>query len=435
MISHWPQCRFSVRVVCIACVIAIVGCSPEPISTTVETTSTPALVNASPSTRAATVIPSSVNPSELTSTPIAAPFALGFRLIAHHNLNNRGANGGLALAGHCAYVGSRGGESAVAVVDVADPARPALAGKLSFTGTPTELRAVNDLALLIVTTSSPNALHTFDIRDCLHPARLGEVALPSAPHEFFLWRDPRQRTRVLAYVAMFSSHDGLHMVDVSDPKKPRLLLAWSVPGLSGLLHSIALSDDGRRAYISGWSGGFLLADTSELAEAKANPQIRLIGKLGYAANTTHSAVRVPGRALVILTDEIYSCPFGWLRVVDVANESRPKVAGEFRLSENTTNPCAAGTFTAHNPLPFHDLVMLTWYNGGVIALDIADATHPRLAAQYRVEGERFWSYPLVQNGLIYVASIEGGLYVLAYEGAHAEQVRSVTLAEGNANDQ
>src|SRR5262249_32689553 len=143
--------------------------------------------------------------------------------------------------------------------------------------------------------------------------------------------------------------------------------------------------------------------------------------------------RVPGRELVILTDEIYSCPFGWLRLVGVADESRPKVVGEFRLPENTPSSCSAGTFTAHNPLAFHDLVLLTWYNGGVIALDIADAAHPRLAGQYRVEGERFWSYPIVQNGLIYVASIEGGLYILSYEGPHAEQIRALKLAEGNAN--
>ncbi len=427
---HWLS-----WIISLVCITAVIGCTQELPATALAPTSTPALVSTLPPTLAPITTPGLVSTRTPTAVvaPTAAISASGFRLIAHHNLNGRAANGGLALAGRCAYVGSRGGESAVAIVDVSNPTRPVLAGKLSFNGIPTELRASADLGLLIVTTSGADGLHTFDIRDCLHPARLGEVALPSSPHEFFLWRDPQRPMRILAYVAMFSSRDGLHVVDLSDPKRPTLILTWTVPNLSGLLHSIALSDDGRRAYISYWSGGFLLADTSELAEARANPHMRLIGKLGYAPAATHSAVRVPGRSWLILTDEIYSCPFGWLRVVDVSDETRPMVKGEFRLPENTANPCSAGTFSAHDPLPFHDLVVLTWYSGGVLALDIADATQPRLVAQYRVEGERFWSYPIVQNGLIYVASIEGGLYVLSYEGPRAEQIRSVRFAEGNAN--
>ena len=58
-------------------------------------------------------------------------------------------------------------------------------------------------------------------------------------------------------------------------------------------------------------------------------------------------------------------------------------------------PDAGGTWTAHNPLPLGDLLLLTWYDAGLLAIDISDAAQPRLGAQFRVEGERFWSYPIL----------------------------------------
>ena len=91
-------------------------------------------------------------------------------------------------------------------------------------------------------------------------------------------------------------------------------------------------------------------------------------------------------------------------------------------------------FTTHNPLPFHDFVLVTWYSGGLVMVDIKDATQPHLLAQYRTRyGEQFWSYPIVKDGLIYVVSIEGGLYVFAYNGPDAEQLYATKWAEGNVN--
>jgi hypothetical protein len=358
----------------------------------------------------------------------------GFRLVSHPSPGRNRANGGLAIARNCVYMGSRSNNQ-VEIVDISDASHPQPSASLAIPGTSTaiELRTNAERNLLVVATGSIDALHLYDIHDCLKPVHLSEVRLPSAPHEFYLWRDPANPARLLAYVAMFTSANGLHVVDLSNPAQPIALLTWGVPALSGLLHSISLADDGRRAYIAYWSGGLLIADTTDLAMGLSHPQIRLLGKLAYAPMSTHSAVRIPGRSLLALTDEIYACPFGWLHVVDSADPAQPRIAGEFRLPENRATPCAGGTWTAHNPLPLRDLLLLTWYDAGLLAIDTSDAAHPRLGAQFRVEGERFWSYPIIRDGLIYVASIEGGLYILAYDGPRAEEVGSVAFAEGNAN--
>ena len=35
-----------------------------------------------------------------------------------------------------------------------------------------------------------------------------------------------------------------------------------------------------------------------------------------------------------------------------------------------------------------------------------------------------WSYPIIQDGLIYVVDLRNGLYVLKYSGAFASEVRA-----------
>jgi hypothetical protein len=352
-------------------------------------------------------------------------------------LDLHGSTGGLAIADHCAYVGTRANENALWVLDIAQPSKPLLASKvvLGDVGAPIELRALAELGLLLAITEGHNHLFVFDIHDCRAPQRLSAFTLLPSPHEFFVWHDPRQPRRVLVYVTLFNGYNGLQVIDLSEPQAPQLRLTWFMPNTTGLLHSISLADDGRRAYLSNWGGGLYVADTGELVDGIDNPQIRLLGVSSYERVSTHSAVRAPNRSLLVVTDEIYVCPFGWLRLVDIAEETDPHIVGEFRLPENADGTCdGSGLFSAHNPLPFRDFVLATWYSDGLVMVDITDATQPRLLAQYRTRsGEQFWSYPIVKNGLIYVVSLEGGLYVFTYEGPYAEQLYATKWAEGNVN--
>jgi hypothetical protein len=43
------------------------------------------------------------------------------------------------------------------------------------------------------------------------------------------------------------------------------------------------------------------------------------------------------------------------------------------------------------------------------------------------------SYPIIKDGLIYVADVRNGLYVLRYTGPHADEVDGLTFLEGNSN--
>ena len=44
-----------------------------------------------------------------------------------------------------------------------------------------------------------------------------------------------------------------------------------------------------------------------------------------------------------------------------------------------------------------------------------------------------WSYPVIQDGLIYVIDVRNGLYILKYAGPFEKEISSVDFLEGNSN--
>ena len=44
-----------------------------------------------------------------------------------------------------------------------------------------------------------------------------------------------------------------------------------------------------------------------------------------------------------------------------------------------------------------------------------------------------WSYPVIEDGLIYIVDLRNGLYILKYNGPYAQEVDSVGFLEGNSN--
>jgi hypothetical protein len=381
--------------------------------------------------------------------------------VGHDNLGSRGLNSALALADHCAYVGSRG-QAAIEIVDVADPAHPHSVGTIPGRPVTTtrELRTVADRKLLVVLSYSlgRGGVNRLDLYrwqgDCAQPTAAGSYDFGGrAPHELYLWQQAGG-DRLLLFTTMFSGGAGdLQVVDASDPASPRLAGTWAPP--IGILHSIALSDDGRRAFLSLWTGGLLVADASQFTTGQPNPQLSLLTPPAavlrpLGGGNVHSAVPLPGRDLVIVTDERYppAC-HGPARLVDVSNPAQPRAVSMLTVPEEGSANCAGpvATYTSHNPTPVGDLAFVSWYSSGLQVFDVANPSQPVRLAQFRPQaveaGTRdpqlgatatlTWSYPIVRDGLVYVADINQGLYVLRYQGPHQEQLEQVAFAEGNSN--
>jgi hypothetical protein len=251
------------------------------------------------------------------------------------------------------------------------------------------------------------------------------------------------------------------------------------------MHSISVSDDGTRAYVSGWDYGFYELDTSLMANPVggrvgiAHPVA--LGKVDYG-HDVHSVARVPGRPYAVGQEDYanagHGCPFGIMRTADISDPANPKVVGQFTIPENDPTTCGTknGTFSAHNQTVFPHVALMSWYAGGLRAIDLNDPAHPYEDGVFvpkpdftpTLRDERFffpatcptgpvdpnrplptdtkvgcstaprwtgamWSYPVVQRGLIYVVDIDLGLYILRYTGPHAVEVARASFVEGNSS--
>jgi hypothetical protein len=448
-----------------------------------------------------------------TSATPATPGNL--TLIGHSTLGDRGDNAALAIDGNCAYVGYRGynlvsakSQRGVGIVDISDPTNPVLLGNLSGTiimgSTPRELRAdpiTHRLYVMFYSSSQPytpvtafeNGFLVYDITDCQHPVQIGQYDMGQIkPHEFYLWEDPARPGRTILYVSEPFYAPTLRVLDFTDASNPKLVTVFDegVPAVSlneaqnsylgNYVHSMTVSPDGRTLHLAYWDAGYMIADSSMIADDLPAAVIRPVtpaplalsyamdnGPLGEGGNT-HSAMQIPGQPnYALLVDEAYNgiggCPYGWMHIVDISNpiDLRGKEVATFKMPENDASFCANtahdGTWTSHNPTITHSLALTPWHADGLVVVDISNPLQPSMAAQYlpdvtnaslvpakvtnqaELQAELgsypvlFWSYPIVKDGLVYVVDIRNGLFVFKYDGPHQDELDNTVFLEGNSN--
>jgi hypothetical protein len=430
--------------------------------------------------------------------------------VGHSPLLNRGMNAAPAVKGDYAYVGSRTDgthlNSGVLVVNVSRPSRPRVVGEIGPPNegnpgeTSRELRIWPRQNLLMVLNHGCSELihrcvggqavrstiRFYDIsgRNAARPELVSTFlpsrSRPQVPHEFFLWVDPDDPKRALIYYTNPSSADQeLIVTDISGARKGRFTeideFKVDLPenGMDNRLHSLGISNDGTRGYLAYLGGGFMVVDTSDFANETPNPQVRLITPVEQRVFWTdpgaHSAVKLFGRPFALTTDEVYGklggvlpdhgCPWGWVRTIDIADEQRPSVIGEYRVApHNFPGYCPEAppdqenlsSQSAHNPTLTPNLALVTWHSRGFQLISIEDPRQPRRVAEFSpqplaaVQTEDpalssgrdkvvMWSYPIVKDGLIYLVDLRNGLYILRYRGPCQEEVRSVDFLEGNSN--
>ncbi|MEX2555624.1 MAG: hypothetical protein WEB06_08330 [Actinomycetota bacterium] len=400
-------------------------------------------------------------------------------------------NAGLAVGSRYVYVGNRTDASSdhprpgVLVVDVQDPAKPRVVGEIAPppVGTSSrELRIWPDQDLLVVLNlpcggsahecsgSGRSSLRFYDLRGgrARAPRLIKEFPTASAAHEMFLWVDPIRPGRALLYVSTDTPGDGsmgLFVLDISRARTGEVATVAGWTGnreLGGKLHSVGVSADGTRTYLAHLGGGFAVLDSSDLARGSPSPDVALITPPRAALRWSpgpHSAIEVPGIPRVLTTDEVYggagSCPWGWMRLIDVADPRRPRLVGELRTERNHVQSCtgaprsSAYSFSSHNPTVVGGVVLVSWHGAGLVAAAVGEEGLEALAtfspeplARVATEDPRLtagpvkiamWSTPIVSDGLIYVVDLRNGLYVLRYEGPGADELAQAVFREGNSN--
>jgi len=377
----------------------------------------------------------------------------------------------------------------------------------------------------------PYDIKFFDLSDPIRPKFISHFVPTSRtgkqvkPHEMFLWVDPKDRDRALLFlstptISTDPSLPNLMVVDISRVAKGGRVTEvaegnWNrlypgtkqadypvVPGspkrcgpydCNLFVHSMGVSADGTRTFLAMEAGQFLVLDTASVANDATPGSVRsLNGDLITApANRAvwqqnpaspsavpqncltdcpngHSAVKVPGRSLVLTTDEVYGtytdskygCPWGWERLIDISNPAHPFIVGEYKIASNQRSFCGSPaddeltekftSLSSHNPTVLPDLAIVAWHSGGLQVSDISNAAKPvqagffapRPLAGVATEDPAlsrgpnkvvFWSYPIIKDGLIYVVDVRNGLFILRYTGPRADEVNRIKFLEGNSN--
>ena len=181
----------------------------------------------------------------------------------------------------------------------------------------------------------------------------------------------------------------------------------------------------------------------------------------------HSAVKLWGRDWVWVSDEVYGtatgsghgCPWGWARMIDISDPRVPTVEAEYRLPENDPSTCddwnpPRTSYSAHNPTLTPHIAFSTWHSGGFQAVSIQQAHRPYQLAEFfpeplpevmledprlsdpdtgRHEKVVMWSYPIIQDGLIYVVDLGTGSTSSSTEERSRRRSAASRFLEGNSN--
>lgn len=427
---------------------------------------------------------------------LARPYAKGVRRIGHDPIRGRDTNVQLAWAGHCAYVSSTAGPfpllgtlkgdpalTGVAVIDVRNPRQPKTVKLLRDRGSLAALEVLHAVdapgrKVLIAgayhggahaagTSGSkdhdPAAqgawLDIYDVSDCANPKLMAEVEWPENAHSARLSPDGR-----LVYgtnLSPFTGHGGIQVMDISDMAKPRFIGKFGASRADGTTfefasHEVSFSPDGRRMYagvnaslggdlnrgitlmppsqtsLGPDGGGVYIFDNTDFIAGRPNPKLRLLGTM--PGGGWHSVVpaRIGGVSYLVGGAELGACPGTWPRITNIADETRPFLAGEFKLAmnrrENCPEPSAAeragggivpppGTATLHyNAIDSATDTKLGLFNfmwGGLRIADLRNPAAPKEVAYFK-PGDVCTGHVryLPKSGQVWVVCNASGFHVL-----------------------
>ena len=403
---------------------------------------------------------------------LRAAEALNVRLVGHNDLQGRDSLQ-VVLKGNFAFVGHHRGEemnpltgrvepNGTTILDVSNSRSPKIVKHIPGRKG-AESRAVQvavkyfdgkDYLLRCQESGEFTGFEIWDISDKEAPKMISTIGPLEAAHKG--WWDVKTGYVYLSGIQPGWKGQHLIIYDVKDPRQPKFISNWGLPGQapggrSGArpvsLHHPVIS--GNRAYLSYLYGGdMVILDISD----KSRP--RMISHLDFSPpfsgiHTTAPffGLRVPNfspgmgevRNFLVVSEEAFA--FGCqeirrqLYLVDATEESNPLPVATFKVPDG--NFCRkGGRFGPHQFAETRDgeiiggsLVFIAYFNAGLRVLDISDPYHPRETGFYIPEpvgSNKSGGAGIIQTndvdvdsrGLIYITDRAGnGLHILEYTGA------------------
>jgi RTX calcium-binding nonapeptide repeat (4 copies)/LVIVD repeat len=286
----------------------------------------------------------------------------------------------------------------VNVLDMSNPADPTLTDTLVTPAmlSPHESLVVSQQRGLLVAvagnpTFAPGVVDVYDVSaDCRHPVLRSSSPIGVFGHESGLAPDGR---------TFYSASPGtatIVAVDISDPSHPVPLWAGNYDS-----HGLSISDDGNRAYVAGINSGLIILDTSEIQSRAPSPTVREVSRLTWGSMSIPQnaiPVTIDGHPYAVEIDEFGSgSEVGAGRIIDIGNETNPRVVSNLRLEVHQPENFAAiaddpGTSSPLQGYAGHycnvpqrtdpGIVACSMILSGLRVFDIRDPAHPREIAYF-----------------------------------------------------
>ncbi|MGH7769944.1 MAG: LVIVD repeat-containing protein [Candidatus Binatia bacterium] len=244
-----------------------------------------------------------------------------------------------------------------------------------------------------------------------------------------------------------------HIVDISDPAKPRQVCHFALEeqkkdaaglGKSGVKFSLhgPAHIEGHRAYLSYGDGGGIILDVSDIKTPRMVSQLVFQGLCSRQG--IHTYLPLPRRRLALINDEAINENgdenLNLAGIVDIGDENQPRLMSLFPLPSPPPESRLknfyekGGRFGPHNQHhPNHqpcledrdDLAYLTYFNAGLRVYDIRDPRAPKEIAYFippdpteRIGTKPSELVPQVEDvlvdrrGCIYISEKNQGIFIL-----------------------
>ena len=399
---------------------------------------------------------------------MTTPTARNMRLLAQHPLDGFGNCGeGMAIQltrdrRRVLWLAHESAPKNVTAVDVTNPRKPAV---LVQTALPHErmrsnsLDLVGDLLVVAYQTQAPGltpaGFEIFDVADPGKPRSIVffDAAGPASRGVHHLWFVDGEYIHMAAGAADFTPRNRkddqcYRIVDVRQPTRPHEVGRWWLPGTrdgdsdpppprhpvfdSGYRahNTNVYPKRPDRAWVGYLDGGAIILDIAD----KAHP--KLVARWDYQPpfpGFCHTLLPLLDRGLLVVSDEsIADGGKDWPKLVwilDVREETKPVPISTCPLPPLKAFAKRGGRFGAHNlhenrPAPgtwiSEDVIVGTFFNGGVRAFDVSDPFQPREVAwavppaprKSRAKAIQLNDVFVDERQIVYtVDRIIGGLYI------------------------
>jgi uncharacterized protein (TIGR03437 family) len=300
--------------------------------------------------------------------------------------------------GNYAYLGSYNG-SGVVIIDISNPRAPQQAG---FYNPPSggrfqDVIVINGIGYF--SSENNGGVHVVDVRDPANPTLLSQITTDkngySFVHEMFV-------ANGVLYEAD-SRTPRVKVFDVRNPREPVFVRDMMTTD-PRFIHAIVVVNG--RLYTSGWGGKTDIYDVRNILTQEPV----LLGAVDSGNNSHSSWVSNDGRILASARETLN----GDVRLFDISNPANPSL-----LSTITAQSLGIDAFSGHNPYIIGNLLFVSWYQAGLIVIDITNPAQPRLAGSYdthlgTVNGySGCWGvYPFLGLDRVLLSDMDGGLLII-----------------------